>query len=115
MASGRHLSDTEVYTALKATRGKVYLAAEALDCTPTTIYNHIRGNPGMEKFIESCRARIVDKAEIALEDAVENGDHWAVGLALKTIGKERGYCERQEIVSHNEVKLYDSEHTPDDL
>ena len=44
------------------------------------------------------RGMMIDVAEIALWKAIQNGEGWAISLALKTIGRERGYTERVEHV-----------------
>ena len=86
----------EIFGALKACRGKVYVAAERLGCAPQTIKAHMAKNPEMAQYVKDCRASMVDKAEVALETCILNREHWAVALALKTLGKDRGYIERTE-------------------
>ncbi len=46
--------------------------------------------------VEEFRERRVDRAEYKLDDALEDGQPWAIALVLKTIGKDRGYVERSE-------------------
>lgn len=105
----------EIMGALKACGGKVYLAADRLGCAPQTIKNHMAKNPEMAQYVEDMRTKMVDMAELKFQQAIKNGEHWAIAMALKTLGKDRGYVERQEVIAQNEVKLYDTEHTPDDL
>lgn len=87
----------QVIQALKAHNGMVYLAAEALHCTPQTIYNYAKRYVSVQEAIDDSRGKVLDMAEQALYSAILNREAWAVAFALKTIGKQRGYVERQEI------------------
>jgi hypothetical protein len=53
--------------------------------------------PAMKQAVEDARGEVVDYAEQKLRLAVLNGEPWAIGMTLKTIGKSRGYVERQEV------------------
>lgn len=105
----------ELAAALKATRGKITLAAEAVGCSRQTMHKRINEAPGLQEIVEHYRDRITDKAETGLENAIDNGEHWAIALALKTLGKDRGYVERSEVVSQNDIKLYGIEAPVDDV
>jgi hypothetical protein len=96
MAS-REYKTQEIIDALKATKGLVSLAARHLGCVPQTIYTRANNVQSVRQAIDDSRAEIVDQAELALRNAVLNGEAWAVALTLKTIGKSRGYVERQEV------------------
>ncbi len=89
-------STDEIIDALRATNGLVSLAAKKLKCCPNTIYNRAHSVQGVQRVIDECRAELVDLGELSLRRAVVNGEPWAVGLVLKTLGKERGYVERTE-------------------
>ena len=86
-----------IIDALKATMGKVYLAAERLGCDPQTIYNRAKQEPVIELAMRMARGKTVDKAELKLEVALDNGEAWAIQMVLKTLGKDRGYVERHEV------------------
>jgi hypothetical protein len=47
--------------------------------------------------VADAREARLDEAEDALGDAVRAREAWAVCFTLKTLGKSRGYVERQEI------------------
>ena len=87
----------DIIKALEETHGMIYLAASALGCSPHTVYRHAAKNPKVQDVIDSYRGKLVDKAELKLEQAVMNGEPWALTLTLKTLGKQRGYVERQEV------------------
>jgi len=103
----------DIIKALKTTHGMIYLAAQALGCAPKTIYLRANKSKEVRQTIDDCRGQIIDKAELKLEQAVMNGEPWAVQMALKTIGKSRGYVERQEVTGADGnnivVKLVDDE------
>ena len=40
---------------------------------------------------------MVDTAELKLWHSIQNGEAWGIAFCLKTIGKDRGYIERQEV------------------
>jgi hypothetical protein len=83
--------------AIKKNGGAVYLAARELGCAPNTIYNRMKKTPALKQAVEDARGEVVDYAEQKLRLAILNGEPWAIAMALKTIGKHRGYVERQEV------------------
>jgi len=72
--------------AIKKNGGAVYLAARELGCAPNTIYNRMEKVPAMKQAVENARGEVVDYAEQKLRLAVLNGEPWAIGMTLKTIG-----------------------------
>lgn len=82
---------------LRETNGLIAPAAKRVPCSQTTIYERARRVQSVQRVIDECRAELVDYAELALRKAILAGEPWAVGLVLKTLGKDRGYVERQEI------------------
>jgi hypothetical protein len=51
------------------------------------------------------RESIVDNAESAFNKAVVTEQPWAIQFALRTIGRKRGYVDRQEIQQETRVTL----------
>ncbi len=94
-------STTSIIEALKKTHGMIYLAAEDLGCAAITIYRRAEKVAAVRETIDSYRGKLIDKAELKLEQAVLNGEPWAIQFTLKTIGKHRGYVERQEVTGAN--------------
>jgi len=86
-----------IIEALKSVNGMVYLAARKLGCEPKTIYNRAKQVQEVQRAIEDSRGELVDIAEQKLRGAVLDREPWAVALVLKTLGKSRGYVERQEV------------------
>lgn len=87
----------DIIAALQKTHGMIYLAAESLGCSAMTIYRRADKDKKVRDTIDSYRGKLIDKAELKLEQAVMNGEPWAVTLTLKSLGKNRGYVERQEV------------------
>lgn len=82
--------------AIKATNGRVYLAAKSIGCEACTIYRRAKKDEAVRKAIHNCRGEFLDAAETALNRAVLAGEAWAVCFTLKTLGKKRGFVERSE-------------------
>ena len=102
----------QIIEALKRTNGLVSLAAQNLGCSPQTIYNRAKRVPSVQQVIDDSRDGLVDLAELALRRCIvgdrEKGIEpagWAVALVAKTLGKKRGYVERQEIEQSGEVLI----------
>jgi hypothetical protein len=103
MARKAQFTAKQVIDALKMTRGMVYLAAESLGCSATTVYNYAEKYPKIKDAIKQQRARTIDLAELQLVNAVQHGEMWAVRFALETIGRERGYGRKLEIPGLTEL------------
>ncbi len=87
----RRLTKKLVIEALHNTKG------EDLGCSAMTIYRRAEKVQAVRDTIDNYRGKLVDKAELKLEQAVLAGEPWAIQMTLKTIGKSRGYVERQEV------------------
>ncbi|HSW63673.1 MAG TPA: hypothetical protein VLH56_10255, partial [Dissulfurispiraceae bacterium] len=74
----------------------VSLAARKLDCAPQLIHDRVKSMSLLQQTIDASRDELVDLAEAVLKSAVLNHEPWAVALVLKTLGKRRGYDERQD-------------------
>lgn len=95
--SGVRIPTDKIIEALRATNGLVSLAAKRVPCSITTINARRKAVAAVEAVVKECRAEIVDYGELALRKAVIAGEPWAVALVLRTLGKDRGYVERQEV------------------
>lgn len=94
MGRRQKYTDKEIIAALKKKKGMVYHAAEVVGCEPDTIYNRAKVVAAVAAAIKNERGKVVDTAEMKLFDAIQDGAPWAVQLALRTIGKDRGYAEQ---------------------
>jgi hypothetical protein len=93
MAKKHRYTQTQVIAALHSCRGMVFLAARRLQCSPQTIMNYCEKYPAVEQAKHDARGELLDVAEVKLWQAVQEGQHWAICFALRTLGKERGYSE----------------------
>jgi hypothetical protein len=83
--------------AAEDTGGLISLMAQRLGCHSNTVRNYIARHPTLKAAIDQEREVLVDEAEFGLRKAVRDIQPWAVGLVLKTLGKDRGYVEKQQI------------------
>ena len=117
MAGQARLTVSQIENALLQAAGNVSYAAKSLGVSRVTLYRRINDSAALKQILTDSREELKDIAESALKRAVINGEGWAVCFALKTIGKDRGYVERQEIAGkdggaiHLRV-IYDSEVKP---
>lgn len=95
------ITDDEITNALRTCKGMIYVAADALGCSPNTIKARIAKKPDILEAIKTERGLLVDNAELSLYNAVMAGDPWAVSMTLKTLGADRGYVERQRVDNTN--------------
>lgn len=91
----------EIIEALKEARGIVSVAARALGCSRWVIDQRIRKVKKVREVFEDERAAIIEVAEDALCNIVENPNHPnhfnAVRFTLRTLGKNSGYTFRDEV------------------
>lgn len=97
MSAGDQYSTQKIIAALEKTRGGVYLAADEIGCSYKTIERRAEKVQAVREVIDKYRQRRSDVAEMKLETAILNGEPWAIKYQLSTIGKSRGYVERQEV------------------
>lgn len=91
------LTNAQIAQALEQKAGNIAQAAKALGVTRQTLYNRIQKSTQLAQTVVDEREGMVDIAESALRREVINGNITAIIFTLKTLGKERGYVERQEI------------------
>jgi hypothetical protein len=96
MANKPRYTAAQVIAALRETKGMIFLAAKRLGCDPDTVQNYCKRYPTVQAAKDAERGEMVDTAELKLWQSIQNGEAWGITLALKTIGKDRGYVERVE-------------------
>ena len=97
----------QMIDALTATKGMVYLAAKQLGCDSDTVLNYCKRYPAVEAVKQAQRGEMIDIAELKLWQSIQNGEAWGITLCLKTIGKHRGYVERQEVTGEDGAPLWE--------
>jgi hypothetical protein len=102
---GKRLKKAQVIEALHAQKGAVYLAAEALGVSHTTVYNWINRSPDVKEIKDWYDGQLVDVAELGLRSEVFSQSPWAIKYVLSTKGKDRGYSERTELTGVDEEPI----------
>jgi hypothetical protein len=82
--------------ALMKSKGLISVAARHLECDVNTVRRYIKQYASVQKAKDEAREGIKDLAEARLFQAIDRGEPWAVGMLLRTVGKDRGYVERSE-------------------
>jgi len=83
--------------ALREKHGNLSAAARFLNCSRNTISRYIETYPTVKSVADEERETLIDFAENQLFQQVKDGNITAIIFTLKTIGKHRGYVERQEV------------------
>lgn len=97
----RQFTNDEIEKALRDTKGMVSVAAKKIGMARGAMYARIQKSTVLQEAITDEREAMTDTAELALHRAIVNGEAWAVCFYLKTMGKSRGYVEKQEISGPN--------------
>ena len=95
------ISNKRFNEAVKDTGGILTLVSKRLNISRQSLYNFLKKNPEKRKVLKQEREKIIDLGEGSLFNQVKNQEAWAVKFLLKTVGKERGYYEKQEVESYN--------------
>ena len=87
----------QIINALREKHGNLSAAARYLGCDRHTISRYISLYPSVKSVADEERETLIDFAENQLFKQVQDGNITAIIFTLKTIGKHRGYVERQEV------------------
>jgi len=87
----------QMIEALREKHGNLSAAARYLGCSRNTIARYIENYPTVKAVYDEERETLIDFAENQLFQQVKDGNITAIIFTLKTIGKSRGYVERQEV------------------
>ena len=93
----RQLKQSEIENGLRKANGYITIAAQLIGCDPSTVHRRVNASPALQQLVSDLTDRRLDTAELALDAAIGRGEGWAVCFFLKTMGKKRGYVERQEV------------------
>lgn len=91
------LSIKKFKAALKGSYGVQSVIAKACNVERSTITIFLNKHPDMRILCEQEREKIIDIAENRLHAEANKGKKWAIKSILSSIGKGRGYVEKQEI------------------
>lgn len=101
----RRWTDQELIDALRHTKGMVYLAAKHLGCNHETISIRAKKSKAVAREMRTQRGEFVDNSELRFIAAVNRDEPWAIAMALRTLGKDRGYVEKTELDINDARKL----------
>lgn len=86
--------------------GNVSATCAALGIGRTMFYNWKKDDKAFAEAIDNVTEFCIDHVEDKLMSQINNGDTTAIIFYLKTIGKRRGYIERNEsVISGNELTI----------
>jgi len=109
----KYTSD-KMINAIREKHGNLSAAARYLGCSRNTIARYIENYPTVKAVYDEERETLIDFAENQLFQQVKDGNITAIIFTLKTIGKSRGYVERQEVTGaeggHIVVRLVGDDH-----
>lgn len=83
----------------------VSVTCKQLNIGRKTFYLWYNTNEEFKEQIEDARESLIDFAETKLQQNIMNGQEASIFFFLKTIGKKRGYVERQEITGYEGKNL----------
>lgn len=95
----------EVALAIGKYNGNLAAVARHLNVDRHTVKAFIDQRPTLQQALLNTREGFLDEAESSLYQAVKQRKPWAVCFVLKTLGKSRGYIERQQVESIDGTKL----------
>ena len=87
----------QMIEALREKHGNLSAAARFLGCSRETVRRYISTYSTVQSVADEERETLIDFAENQLFQQVKEGNITAIIFTLKTIGKHRGYVERQEV------------------
>jgi hypothetical protein len=99
MKKPRHkLTEREVLGLLKAHHGNVSRTAESLGVGRFAVHYFCKNRPRLQKAISDAKESLVDLAVDRLRELVDAGNFNAINLVVRTIGKDRGFYEKRELI-----------------
>ena len=87
----------QMVAAIHGSKGIKTVVAQRLGCDWDTVTNYCKRYVTVAKALQMEREALVDLAEGKLTQAVSDGEWPAISFVLRTLGKERGWVERQEV------------------
>lgn len=116
------IKKNDLEKAIKEKAGLITFIASGLNVTRDAVYKAIERYK-LEGKLDEARDSTLDLAESQLFNALRDGDKQSVQFYLKTIGRKRGYVEKQEVEhmgdilieleDHNDIKKTKPAERPD--
>jgi len=97
MVNNKKISKERFQKAIEDTGGILTLVARKLKVSRSTVYEYLKNNAWAWNLVNDEREKIIDLGEASLFFQVKERQPWATKFLLTTIGKSRGYVEKQEV------------------
>jgi len=91
------VSKETLINAIKQGKGIVSHICRGLDISRQAFYQRVNNDEDLQIALDDARQEIIDFAESKLLELIRDGNQNAVMFFLKTVGRDRGYVEKQEI------------------
>lgn len=85
-----------VARAIRVAAGNLAVAAQALGVSRRRVRGYVDRYPSCKRAVRQGHEQLVDEAEHALRKAIREGESWAITLALRGPGRQRGWGERDD-------------------
>lgn len=95
----------EVIASVHKCHGLLSAVAQDLKVARQTVYRYVKQYPTIADAVQDERETWIDVAEKGLIQQVQKGNIVAIMFMLKTVGKSRGYIERQEVTGADGKEL----------
>jgi len=105
MSNNKKFTESQILKALKGSGGIKSTVAKRLGCTWDTANNAINSTDVTKRAFQDERETILDMAETTLLKSVQEGDVQSSKWMLSTLGKNRGYNEKTDIVITGDVTV----------
>lgn len=104
----------QLLKAINNSAGIITTISKNLGCEWHTAKKYIEKYPETKQALSDEIEKNIDKAEAVIQEAMDNKDIQTAKWYLQTIGKKRGYTEKQEIEHSGTVEVIKVK-LPDDL
>jgi hypothetical protein len=105
MPKPKQFTDEMMIKAIENARGLIDVAKAMLGCSAQTIYERIKTSPAVADAVQRSRVQLLDFAELKLYNRIKAEDTTAIIFTLKTLGRDRGWREKQDVVNEGTLKV----------
>lgn len=92
-------TDEQIANAIIASGGFISRASEMLGMHYTSVHSRIQKVSALRNLVDHINEKLLDYGELELLKAMKRGESWAICFFLKCKGKDRGYIEKQTVVT----------------
>lgn len=101
---GRRVPEKEIAALLAKHFGNISHVARVLGVDRSNLHLRINKSEKLKRVTTDARETMVDDGESALHASILKQEGWAVCFVLKTLGKSRGYVEKQEVEHSGKIE-----------